>query len=34
MSPARCRHSMAPRGRIPSFSQQLCHLHYSVAVGL
>ena len=25
--PARWRHNMAPRGRMPSFSEHLCHLH-------
>ena len=28
------RHNMAPRGRMPSFSQQLCHLHSSIDVEL
>ena len=30
--PARWRHNMAPRGRMLSFSQQVCNLHASIAV--
>ena len=30
--PARCRHNMAPHGRMLSFSQQLCDLQSSIAV--
>ena len=32
--PARWRHNMAPDGIMLSFSQQLCHLHSSIAVEL